>query len=134
MTNVKDHSRENRGSAGENQSGRKQAETAPAATKRGRMQGENQPHMQARRASRGTIPLTDEQFKTFLLKTTANDYGKRILAAVIADSAEPAAENCAAVVARGGETPAPNPAGAESASVAAVTAKAPEAAKQSAVG
>ena len=26
-----------------------------------------------------TIPLTDEQFKTFLDKTVANDYGRRIL-------------------------------------------------------
>jgi hypothetical protein len=82
----------------------------------------------------GTIPLTDEQFKTFLSKTTANDYGKRILAAANAENAEPAAENGAASAVRGGETPAPNPAGAEPASGTAGAAKAPEAAKQSAAG
>jgi hypothetical protein len=81
-----------------------------------------------------TINLTDGQFEAFLLKTTANDYGRRILAAVIAESAEPAAENGAAAATRGGETPAPNPAGAVPASGAAGAAKTPEAAKQSAVG
>jgi hypothetical protein len=34
-----------------------------------------------------TVPLTDEQFKTFLEKTTANSHGRRILAEIIAQNA-----------------------------------------------
>jgi len=33
-----------------------------------------------------TITLTDEQFKTFLEKTTANDFGRRTLANITKDS------------------------------------------------
>jgi hypothetical protein len=82
----------------------------------------------------GTSPLADEQFKAFLLKTTANDYGERILAAVIAKSAEPAAENGGVAAVRGGLAPEPKPTGAEPASGPAGAAKAPEAAKQAAAG
>ena len=33
-----------------------------------------------------TITLTDEQFKTFLEKTTANDHGRRMLAKIVTQS------------------------------------------------
>jgi len=49
-----------------------------------------------------TIPLTDEQFYSFLEKAVANDYGKRTLANIIAQGEKSQAST--------GETPQPKPA------------------------
>jgi len=49
-----------------------------------------------------TIPLTDEQFYSFLEKAVANDYGKRTLSNIIAQGEKSQAST--------GETPQPKPA------------------------
>ena len=49
-----------------------------------------------------TIPLTDEQFYSFLERAVANDYGKRALATIIAQGEKSQAPT--------GETPQPKPA------------------------
>ena len=57
-----------------------------------------------------TIPLTDEQFKTFLERTTANDHGRRVLAKITtqggatpnAKQAETAPQDCAPAPSGGG--------------------------------
>jgi butyrate kinase len=60
----------------------------------------------------GTIPLTDGQFETFLKKTMLTDFSRRALAAIGAENAEPAADNCSDATARSNTAPAPKPAGA----------------------
>ena len=58
-----------------------------------------------------TIPLTDEQFKTFLERTTANDHGRRVLAKITAQGgeapnakqAETAPQDCAPAPSGGGD-------------------------------
>ena len=48
-----------------------------------------------------TIPLSEEQFKTFLEKTVANDFGRRMLANMTAQNAVKAAPKSAGMAAQG---------------------------------
>jgi hypothetical protein len=51
-----------------------------------------------------TIALTEDNFKLFLEKTVANDFGRRTLANLKVEQATPSANNGAAVAAQGGVT------------------------------
>jgi len=51
-----------------------------------------------------TITLTDEQFQTFLEKTVANDYGRRTLAAITAQTAAAAVPQATGTAARDNPT------------------------------
>jgi hypothetical protein len=57
-----------------------------------------------------TIPLTEDNFKLFLEKTVANEYGRRTLAALKAGQEKEAADNGAETAAQGGGNPADKPA------------------------
>jgi hypothetical protein len=82
-----------------------------------------------------TINMTDGQFEAFAKRTLLTDFTRRALAAAVAENATQTADlQGKADTARGGETPASQPAGAEPGGGAAGTAKAPEAAKQNATG
>ena len=59
-----------------------------------------------------TIPLTDEQFKSFLEKTVANDFGRRMLDNLIAQSGETAAPQNAGAAAQDNTAPTAKSAGA----------------------
>jgi len=61
-----------------------------------------------------TVPLTDEQFKTFLEKTAGNDYGRRTLANIAAQNAATTPPQGAKSAKR--DNPAPSAKPAESAS------------------
>ena len=58
-----------------------------------------------------TIALTDEQFKTFLKKTTTNDFGRRTLASIIAKAGTAPSPNPMESVAQNNTTPVTKPAG-----------------------
>jgi hypothetical protein len=60
----------------------------------------------------GTIPLTNEQFESFLKKTLLTDFSRRTLAAVGAENAVPAADNGVDAATRSNTAPSPKPAGA----------------------
>ena len=56
-----------------------------------------------------TIPLTDEQFKTFLEKTTANDFGRRILDGMTTQKPATDAPQATETAARDNPAPAAKP-------------------------
>jgi len=56
-----------------------------------------------------TVPLTDEQFKTFLEKTAGNDYGRRTLANIAAQNAATAAPKAAQEAVHDNPTPDDKP-------------------------
>ena len=56
-----------------------------------------------------TIPLTDEQFKTFLERAVANQYGRDILAKIIAQSNAQATQQGAATTAQNNQPNAAKP-------------------------
>ena len=58
-----------------------------------------------------TIPLSDEQFKTFLEKTMLTDFTRRILDGLTAQNAATAAPQNAGTAAQGNTAPAAKPAG-----------------------
>ena len=57
-----------------------------------------------------TIPLTDEQFKTFLEKTVTTEHSRRILDGLTAQNAAAAAPQATETTARDNPTPADKPA------------------------
>ena len=56
-----------------------------------------------------SIPLTEEQFKTFLEKTVAAEHGRRLLDEMTAQNAARAAAEGAETAAQGNTTPPPKP-------------------------
>ncbi len=57
----------------------------------------------------GTIPLTEEQFKTFLEQTIATEHSRRILDGLTAQNAATAPAQGAGTAARGNARPPPKP-------------------------
>jgi hypothetical protein len=60
-----------------------------------------------------TVSLTDEQFKTFLERTTANDFGRKVLSGITAQNTAKAESQPAESTAQDNPTPAAKSAEAE---------------------